>query len=296
VTSPLLVTGGTGHLGSELVRQARGTPLAATWHESEPQRGAGGPAGHAGVEWLRLDVREDDAVRRLFERVRPRAVIHTAYRQDSRATTFDGALAVAAAAQAAGARLVHLSTDLVFDGEKGSPYVEADEPSPVGGYGRAKADAERGVLDAHPQALVVRTSLIVGGVRPSRPERDAIAAAEGRSPMRFFRDELRSPVHVSDLAAALLELVDLDEAGILHAGGADGLDRFELARLCATVHGLDPAAIESSTIAESGMRRARDCRLASDRARALLRTELRGAREALAATAPAALAERRGHP
>lgn len=291
MTRPLLVTGGTGQLGSELIRQARGAPVTATWHATEP--GSGADREGEPVEWLRLDVRDGDAVRGAFDRVRPRAVVHTAYRQDSREVTFDGAVAVAVAARAAGARLVHLSTDLVFDGEKGSPYTEADAPNPVGAYGRAKADAEVAVRDAHPDALVVRTSLIVGGARPSQPERDASAAAGGRSRMRFFRDELRSPIHVGDLAAALLELVELDETGVLHVAGADGLDRYELARLCAAAHGLDPDAIASSTIAESGLERARDCRLASDRARALLRTRLRGAREALA---DGALAERGVHP
>ena len=58
---------------------------------------------------------------------------------------------------------MHVSTDLVFDGEKGEPYVEDDAPNPLSDYGRAKLDAERGVLEAHPGALVVRTSLIYGG-------------------------------------------------------------------------------------------------------------------------------------
>jgi dTDP-4-dehydrorhamnose reductase len=292
VTGPLLVTGGTGHLGSELLRQPRGMPLAATWNRTEPER----REGAQGVEWLRLDVRDADGVRRAVERIRPRAVVHTAYRQDSREVTFDGAVAVARAARAVDARLVHLSTDLVFDGEKGSPYTESDEPNPVGDYGRAKADAEVAVREVDPGALLVRTSLIVGGAPPSRPERDAVAAAEGRSPMRFFRDELRSPVHVSDLAAALLELVELDEAGILHVAGVDGIDRYELAQVCARAHGVDPAGIESATIAESGLDRARDCRLASDRARGLLHTRLRGVREALGAAPGSALAEREGHP
>ena len=60
---------------------------------------------------------------------------------------------------------MQVSTDVVFDGEKGEPYTEEDEPAPLTDYGRAKADAERGVLEAHPGALVVRTSLIYGGER-----------------------------------------------------------------------------------------------------------------------------------
>jgi dTDP-4-dehydrorhamnose reductase len=267
---PLLVTGGSGYLGRELLRRAAGA-IGATFTAAPP------PGG------LRLDVRDRDAVRLAFERIRPGAVIHTAYRQDDRRTTFDGALAVAEAAAAAGARLVHLSTDLVFGGEKDDPYTEDDEPQPVTDYGRAKADAERAVAAAHPRALIVRTSLLYGALEPSPAERAVLDAAAGRSHAVFFTDELRSPVHVGDLAAALLELVGQPRADVLHVAGADTLDRYTFARLLAAWRGADPAALRRSTIAEVGLVRPRNCALSSERARALLRTRLRGAREVLAA-------------
>jgi dTDP-4-dehydrorhamnose reductase len=254
VTGPLLVTGGSGYLGRELLRQ-------------KPQA-----VGASRGEGLRLDVRDAAAVRAAVERLRPAAVIHTAYRQDDRATTLDGALHVAEAAAAAGARLVHLSTDLVFDGEKGAPYTERDEPAPITPYGRDKADAERAVREAHPGALIVRTSLMYGGAEPGPQER---MAADPTA--RFFIDELRSPVHVGDLAAALLELAGSEEAGILHAAGADVLSRYELARLLAP----DPERVAAATIAASGLTRPRNCALSSARAAALLETRLRGAREVL---------------
>jgi dTDP-4-dehydrorhamnose reductase len=149
VSRPLLVTGGTGYLGSELLRRASGRPLAATYLQSEPTR-----AGE--VEWLPLDVRDAVAVRAAVERLRPAAVIHTTYRQEgegARATTLDGAEAAAQAAAEVGARLVHVSTDVLFDGTKDGPYTEGDVPSPITDYGRAKADTERAVLAAHPDAL-----------------------------------------------------------------------------------------------------------------------------------------------
>ena len=83
----------------------------------------------------------------------PEVVIHTAYRQDgdgAREIVVDGSENVARAATAVGARLVHLSTDVIFDGRKGAPYVEADAPSPCTEYGRAKAEAEERVLGAAP--------------------------------------------------------------------------------------------------------------------------------------------------
>jgi dTDP-4-dehydrorhamnose reductase len=259
VTGPLLVTGGTGYLGRELLRR-RPDAVGAS-------RGAG----------LRLDVRDAEAVRAAFAELQPAAVIHTAYRQDDRVTTFDGAVNVARAAAETGARLVHLSSDLVFDGESEAPYTEDDEPSPLSDYGRAKADAEAAVRDAHPAALVVRTSLMYGGAELGVQER---MAADPNA--AFFTDEVRSPVHVGDLAAALLELVAAERAGILHVAGSDPLSRYDFARLLSP----RPEAVRASSIAASGLARARNCVLSSARASAFLDTRLRGAREVLVGPPP----------
>jgi dTDP-4-dehydrorhamnose reductase len=267
VTTRLLVTGGTGYLGGELLRRA---PAVGTWFTREPP---------AGGDWVQLDVRDSIAVRRELERLRPAAVIHTAYRQDDRATTLDGAAAVAGAAATVGARLVHVSSDVIFDGSKPGPYTEEDPPSPITDYGRAKAEAERAVRAAHPGGLVVRTSLIYGGPEPSRHERVACEAAQGGGDMAFFEDELRSPVLVADLASALLELAGRDETGILHVAGRDTVSRYEFALLLAQAHGLSRERIPRSRLAGSGVVRPANCALDSSRARALLCTTLRGVLE-----------------
>ena len=240
----LHVTGATGYLGSELVRLR---PDAST---------------------ERVEVRDAAAVRELFERVRPEVVIHTAYRQDEEDVNTAGSENVARAAAHAGARLLHLSTDVVFDGRKGSPYLEDDPLSPVTDYGRAKAEAESRVAAVHPDALLVRTSLLYGGTAPSKHE---LAARDPE--LTFFTNEIRSPVHVTDLAHALLELAALDVAGPLHVAGADDVSRAELAELIArrpVRTALAPAT------------RPLDCSLDSSRAQALIRTRLRGVRETLA--------------
>jgi dTDP-4-dehydrorhamnose reductase len=244
------VTGATGYLGSELVRRCPG----------------------ASAE--RVEIRDQAAVRALVERLRPDVVIHTAYRQhgaDAWEITVDGAANVAAAARSIGARLLHLSTDVVFDGRKGAPYVERDDPCPATEYGAAKAASEERVLAAHPAALVVRTSLIVGGPDHAQ-SRHELAALDPDTV--FYEDEIRCPIQVGDLAAALLELAALGVTGLLHVAGADALSRADLAELVAgqQVH-RSPAPPD----------RPLDCRLDCSRALSLIRTELRGARSVFGA-------------
>lgn len=270
----LLITGAAGYLGSELARCSPGA--AGTWYESRPPPELG--------EAVRIDVTDERAVADAVRALRPKAVIHTAYRQGgpwAAEVNVRGSRAVARAAAAVGARLVHVSTDLIFDGRLGRPYREEDAPHPVMEYGRQKLAAERAVLAEVPGALVVRTSLIYGGAEPSAPEQLVLEAAAGRASVAFFSDELRSPVQAGDLAAALLELVDSDAAGVLHVAGPDGVDRHEFARLVATARGADPDRLTAGRASRHPDPRPLDCRLDSTRAGGLLRTHVRGVREVL---------------
>ncbi|MEA2392827.1 MAG: dTDP-4-dehydrorhamnose reductase [Solirubrobacteraceae bacterium] len=256
----LFVTGLGGFLGSDLGRRA----LAAGWTVS----------GIAGAR--ELDVRDAAAVRTAVARAAPDVVIHTAYRMDDRSVTVQGTRAVVAAAAAAGARLVHLSTDVVFSGAQGRALTEDDVPDPVTPYGRDKRDAERLCPDG---ALVVRTSLLYGGAAPSRQEREILEAADGRRDMAFFSDEVRCPIAVGDLATALLELAAGEPTGVLHVAGPDALTRHELARLVAAHHGRDPDALRAAPGPPDRPKRiVLDC----SRASRVLRTRVRGVREVLA--------------
>jgi dTDP-4-dehydrorhamnose reductase len=273
----LLITGASGYLGRALAASARGEGWQVT-----------GTRLTAGGDGVVLDVCDRDGVEELVARVRPDVVVHTAYRQagpEMWAVNEGGSQVVAAAAAGAGARLLHLSTDFVFDGELPRPYREDDVPRPVNEYGRSKLAAERAVADQHPAALVVRTSLIYGGAVAGPHERLVLDALAGRVEVGFFEDEMRSPVAVPDLAAALLELALGDAAGILHVAGPEPVSRLEFARSIAAAHGGDPALLRSARSAEQPTRRPRDCVLDCSRAQGLLRTRLRGIREALATTA-----------
>ncbi len=285
----LLVVGGSGYLGRELVRQAMslGLQVSAT-HFS-------GDAGKDGATWIPIDVRDEDAVRRAVERVQPMRIVNTAFIQTERdmwATTANGAAAVARAAASLEARLVHFSTDMVFDGRSTAAYLETDPPSPVSAYGEAKAESERVVAAAFPEVAIVRTSLIYeGGTPPSNHEQFVLDAVDGRTDARFFTDEIRCPITVGDLAAATLELAGLAASGTFHLAGAEAVSRYELARLVAAFHGRSPGAVRSARSELVAPARPRNLALNVRATQARLGTRLRGVGEVLAtAEAPGAAA------
>jgi dTDP-4-dehydrorhamnose reductase len=265
----LLVTGAAGYLGSEVVAraQAREWDVLATWLNRRPTVGRA----------VRLDIRDENDTSRTLLKHGPAAVIHTAYRQADDEVwdaVVKGSHNVALAAHRTGARLLHLSTDLVFGGEREGRYGEDDEPRPVSLYGDAKLAAERLVAELHPEALVVRTSLLVGKPGPQ----EALAL---RDDVAFYSDEIRTPLHVGDLAEALLELAEAEVTGRLHVAGPDAVSRLELARLLAAAQGRDPGEIRGAQSPGAG--RARNVALDSSRAAGLLEVRIRGVKEVLQA-------------
>ena len=271
----LLITGGSGYLGGELVRRAP----AAGWDATGTRFASPGDGPV-------LDVRDAAAVERLVGEFGPAAVVHTAYLQsgpDMADVNVAGSANVARAAAAAGARLIHLSTDFVFDGEKDGAYREDDEPAPVTPYGESKLAAERAVAAEHPAALLVRTSLLYAGPQPGPHERLVADAIAGTADVGFFTDELRCPIAVGDLAAALLELLEGDLRGPLHVAGSETVSRYRFAALVAEAAGLDRERLRPALSAELPVRRPRNCALDCSRAAAVLATRLRGPSEVLGA-------------
>ena len=196
-----------------------------------------------------------------LEIARPAAVIHLAAMssiagcaedpEEAWRVNVEGTRVVAAAAKAAGARLVFVSTDQVFDGTS-PPYRESDVPTPVSHYGATKAEAEKAARDAGgDDVLVVRLHLVVGpSVRPGRPsgtDRLVDAVRRGESP-RLFSDEYRSPIHVTDVARALIELAEDGPTGVLHLGGPERLSRLDIGRIVVAAAGLDTAMLAPGSI------------------------------------------------
>lgn len=276
----LLVTGGSGYLGDWVVRLAQPTwDVTATYCTQ--------PIATPGATWRHLDVRDAAAVAALVREVKPDVLIHTAAANPGLNTDFtgvngDGTRAIARAAAENGARLIHLSTDVIFDGERGT-YTEEDTPNPITDYGRSKALAEAEIGVSGAQAVIVRTSIIYGRRPPlDRQTQRILNSLRNGTPISLFTDELRNPICVESLAEALLELARLDYTGTLNVAGAQALSRYDFGVRLARFHGVDPSPIQAASSRASGLIRPLDCTLDCAKAQKLLKTSLPGVDTVLA--------------
>ncbi len=218
------------------------------------------------------------------ERLAPDAIINCAAFTDvdgcetdpdgARRVNAEGAENAARAAAAAGCRLVHISTDFVFDGARRVPYLETDPPAPLSVYGRTKLEGETriaAVLDDH---LIVRSSWLYGAGRGNFVDliRRRVLAGER---VRVVRDQSGSPTWVVDLARAILALLATRHRGVVHFANAGSCSRHELAVEIARVVCPAPPPIEAITTSEAGRLAARPASSALDTA---LYTRLTGER------------------
>jgi dTDP-4-dehydrorhamnose reductase len=261
----LLVTGGSGFLGRALVGRARSSwRVSFTYASHEPEE-------EAGVAY-RLDLRDPDAVRRVVEAARPAVIVHTAIPRDEaefESAIVGGSETLARVAVSLGAAMIHVSTDMVFDGDH-APYDEDASTSPITSYGRAKAEAERRVHAACPRAVIARLPLLYALDPPDpRGARMAEDLLAGR-PVTLFTDERRCPAEVGDVAQALLEGARRLMAGatlprVLHLGGPEVLTRWEFGTAFLEAIGVSPRDVRALPLAESGLVRPRDLTLVSRR-------------------------------
>ncbi len=134
-----------------------------------------------------------------------------------------GATNVTQAAAQANTRLIHLSTDCVFDGLQ-PPYDETAVPTPVNAYGQAKTEAER-IVQQHPNHVIIRTSLIYSLENMDHGTSWMAAALREGKPVTLFDNQLRNPVWATTLGQACLELATHEFVGILHIAGAQTMTR-----------------------------------------------------------------------
>jgi dTDP-4-dehydrorhamnose reductase len=266
----LLITGGSGYLGSQVVHMAQDWSIHAIYLHHIPA-----PSPHA--TFHQCDLRDGKQVEQLLGEVRPSVIIHTAcsnQNQDNMDSILPAARNLAEAAVKIDARLIHVSTDLVFDGKQG-PYSETAEPSPLSEYGQTKTQAEEIVMTYNTKALVVRPSLIYGINPIAHQTCWLIKGIEENQPIRLFTDEYRSPIWVNTLSLALLELAESTVTGIVHLAGHQALNRWEYGQAMLNMLKRNtPPNVVPSTIKESGLIRPQNLTLDITKAQQLLKTPL----------------------
>jgi dTDP-4-dehydrorhamnose reductase len=234
----LLITGATGTLGQAFAHacEARALPFVLTTRAE-------------------LDICAPPSVAAAMAEHQPWAVINTAgfvrvadaeaEREACFAWNAGGAGNLAQACAAAGVPLVTFSSDLVFDGQLGRSYLEDDPVSPANVYGESKAEAERLVLAAHPDALVVRTAAFFGpGDRHNFAWAVLDALAHGRA-FKASRTSFVSPTYVPDLCHTILDLLVDGETGLWHLANQGRMSWYDLAVRVAEEAGFDPAGIKA---------------------------------------------------
>jgi dTDP-4-dehydrorhamnose reductase len=216
----VLITGGRGQLGRELQR-------AFSAQTDPPEVLA--------LDLPELDVTDAGAVERAMRQAKPDLVIHAAALTDTSLCEEDPALAmrvnaegslhVAEACRGAGAALVYVSTNEVFDGARGEPYGESDEPRPINAYGRSKLEGERLVQGTLPRCYVVRTAWLYAEGGNNFPAK-VLSAAEGRRELSMVTDEVATPTWARDLAPAIIRLAGHPAYGIYHLTNAGYCSRY----------------------------------------------------------------------
>jgi dTDP-4-dehydrorhamnose reductase len=243
---PILITGATGTLGRAFARICERRNLAC--HVLSRQE---------------MDITDPASVEAAIVRYKPWAIINASgyVRVDDAEREFErcmrenahGPTVLALAAIRHAVRFLTFSSDLVFDGTLGRPYVESDRVAPLSAYGRSKAEAERRVLDSDPQALVVRTSSFFGPWDEHNFVTQALGTlGEGR-PFAAAGDMIVSPTYVPDLVNACLDLLIDKECGIWHLTNGEAMSWAELARRACAAAGVDPAGLEERPAHELGM-------------------------------------------
>ena len=246
---PVLIIGASGFIGQYLVRrlnQALGRGVFGTFRSRAPQ--------DDGNTWYQVELTGTARLEQVFQLAQPDVVVHlaaladvgTAEREPERATAVNVAAtsSIVRLSEQHGARLVFVSTEYVFDGQRGY-YREDDPPSPNTHYGRTKWEAEQQVAKLAARWSILRTSIVYGW--PGQGKRNfapwLTERLRGGDPYHGPTDVYRTPIYVEHLTHGIARLVEEDYPGILHVAGRDWVSMYDFAAAIAEAFELDPGLV-----------------------------------------------------
>lgn len=266
----IFLTGSNGLLGQKLVIALESRPdveLVAT------SRGENRAAGRKGYAYESLDVLNFEAVKDALARHRPDTLIHTAAMTNVDLCEGEKDLCwrlnvdtvgmLSLLCQRYDIHLIHLSTDFIFNGRKGSFYRETDAPCPLSYYGKSKLVSEELVLERKMRHTIIRTILLYGVVGDLHRSNIVLWAKEAlgkRTPINVVSDQYRSPTLAEDLADACIQSALREALGIYHVSGKDFMSILELVETTADFFGLDRTlirSVDSKTLKQAAVRPAK---------------------------------------
>jgi dTDP-4-dehydrorhamnose reductase len=254
----ILVTGASGLLGASVLMRALKAKTTVTGLSYRHRFQLPGTDIH------NLDLTDWSACRRVIADVNPSAIIHCAaatnvdWCEDHREEAFQintrTSSYLAELAHGIGAKFVHISTDSVFDGNKGN-YSELDTPAPLNVYARTKLSAEQEVLGRHQSPLILRVNFYGWNIQPKQSLAEWILTQlEQGQVVPGFVDVHFCPTFVNDLADILFNMLDRCMSGIYHVVGSEKVSKFEYARRLAMVFGFSPERIVPISVGQAKLR------------------------------------------
>jgi len=252
----ILVTGANGLLGQYLVplllREGYSVIALGKGENRLPYKKA------ANFNWHTVDITDDFVLNQVLETENPQTIVHAAAvtqvddcqlnQENCELVNVRATAQLLLSAEACSRHFIYISTDFVFDGEKGD-YAETDDVNPVSWYGFTKVQAESIVETSEIPFAIIRTCLVYGNVQPGTRSNMVgwvKKSLEENKPIKVVNDQWRTPTYAGDLAKGILLVIQKNATGTYHISGKDRLTPYDMAIQTATLYKLDASMIEQT--------------------------------------------------
>jgi dTDP-4-dehydrorhamnose reductase len=280
----IVVAGASGLLGSKIIGKVEKKYAIYPTHATRPLF----------PNSLKMNITDEIEVKRIFSKVKPDILIHTAAETNvdkcennkdyALRVNAEGTKVLAKACNQVDARIVYVSTDYVFDGKKGL-YTEEDKPNPVNYYGLTKLMGEKYVAELCEGFVILRTSVLYG-VHPEKPNFATwvIKSLKEKKRLTVIEDHYNSPTFADNLAEVILEIIDKRLEGVYHTAGSERISRYKFALKIAETFDFNAGLISPIKMSELKVwtaKRPKDSSLRVDKVKKRINTELLGITQGL---------------